>query len=314
MILTVTLNPSVDRTVFLPRLEVGDTNRVTRTEIDAGGKGINLSRIVQALGGSTLATGFLGGGVGEVIRGRLDEVGLPHDFVQVTEPTRVNVSIEVTEAEQPPTSLNEPGPNISEHELRELRQRLRAVTEIHEPGWVCLCGSAPRGVPKSTYAALCAFCKEAGWRVVIDADGDLMREGLTSLPNLVKPNQPEASRLLGKPIDSAEEALAAVRSLHARLDPSAIAIISRGAEGAVLATAAGTWLGHSPQVEARSTIGSGDSMIGGILWALEAGLPIPDAFRWGLAAGAATAVSDGSDIGHRAVIELLFAQAQVESV
>lgn len=312
MILTVTLNPSIDRTVFIENLAVGDTNRVVRTEIDAGGKGINLSRIVKALGGCTLATGFLGGAVGEIVLSRINDAGVDHRFVHTHDPTRVNVSIEQLGAGGPPTSLNEKGPNVSSSEMSEFMNVARNLSSSLGSGWVCLSGSVPPGVQKSVYRELGELFAAAGWQVALDADGDLLAQGLEAKPHFVKPNQQEVARLLGHPVVTDEEALHAASKLLERLAPGGIAIVSRGAQGAALASEEGVWLGRSPQVEAKSTIGSGDSMIGGFLWALSEGKSISESLRWGLAAGAATATSDGADIGRRSVIELLYREASVE--
>lgn len=311
MILSVTLNPSIDRTVFVKSLVVGDTNRVLRTEIDAGGKGLNLSRIVGELGGTTVATGFLGGGPGGIVRERLEEAGVVSRFVEVAGATRVNFSVEAVDREVPPTTFNEPGPNVSSAELEALRHLLNDLASTYQ-GWVCLSGSVPPGVPRTIYRELGEQFLEAGWRVALDADGDLLREGLRCRPHFIKPNSAEVGRLLGRSVETEEDALRAAVDARAMLQPDGIAIVSMGASGATMATSEGQWLGVTPEVEANSTIGSGDSLIGAFLWALEQGHQVETALRWGLAAGAATATTDGSQIGPRQVIELLFDDARVE--
>lgn len=307
--MTVTLNPSVDQALFVDRLRVGDTNRVRRTETDAGGKGVNLSRMAAELGASTLATGFLGGGPGALVREVLRRQGVEHDFVDVDGDTRVNFSVE-EETGAPPTTFNQAGPPIEAADW----DRLLAVVErlVDRARWVALGGSLPPGAPEDAFATLGAIVRRASRRLALDADGEPMRLGLKAGPDFVKPNDREAARLLGRPVATDAEAVEAARELHAR--GIGYALISRGAQGAVLACAEGVWLGRSPQVEAKSTIGSGDSFVAGFLCAIERGEGPEGALRLALAAGAATATTDGSEIGRRPSVERLLPFAQVERV
>lgn len=305
MILSVTLNPSLDHALFLKELKLSDTNRVVRTETDAGGKGVNLSRVVAELGGSTQATGFLGGGPAAFIRCVLDVQGVAHCFVDIQGTTRTNLSVE-DESDRPPTTFNERGPEIRPAEWKALLAKVRELAP--QVRWMALGGSLPPGVPPDAFAVLARIGTESGCRVVLDADGEPMRLGMEARPAFIKPNQKEASRLLDREVSTEAEAVAAARELLGRLDPGpdSFVVISRGADGAVLASRNGAWLGKSPEVDVRSTIGSGDSMIGGILWALESGQELAEAFRYGLAAGAATATTDGSEIARKPkILELL---------
>lgn len=313
MILSVTLNPSVDHALFLDELKLGDTNRIARTERDAGGKGVNLSRVVAELGAPTMATGFLGGGPGDYVRGVLDRQGVSHCFVQVQEDTRINFSVEDASG-RPPTTFNERGPNVNEAELRllfdEVRRRLPKVR------WMALGGSLPPGVPVDAFADLIKIAREHGVRVALDADGEPLVHGLEAGPDFVKPNAKEASRALGHDIDTADDACAAAHELQARLHAAhshhPIVVVSLGADGAVMACRDGVFRGYSPRVEVHSTIGSGDSLIAGMLWAIEERKPLEEALRWGLACGAATAASGGSEIARRPKILELLDHSRVE--
>ncbi|MCX7798776.1 MAG: 1-phosphofructokinase family hexose kinase [Fimbriimonadales bacterium] len=305
MIVSVTLNPCVDRVVFVPGLKVGDTNRVQRVETDAGGKGVNLSRVVAELGGKTTATGFLGGGPGAFVRHVLHVQGVHNSFVEVAHDTRVNTSIECGQG--PPTTLNEAGPFIGEEEWHRLLGHCELLFE--RAHWVALGGSLPPGCPGDAFRQLGELAHRHGCRLLLDADGEPMRLGLEAGPDLIKPNLKEAERLVGRSLPSLDDALSAAREL---LAASKRVLLSMGKNGAVLAGPDGVWVGHSPPVEARSTIGSGDSMLGALLWALEEGEDWPEALRWGLAAGAATATTDGSEIARRPVVRLLYKEARVE--
>lgn len=313
MLLSVTLNPSVDHALFIPALKIGDTNRVRRTERDAGGKGVNLSRVFAEMGGGTVATGFLGGGPGAYVRCVLENQGVRHDFVETSGETRVNFSVEEEETSGVPTTFNERGPEISPREWESLLAKVRELA----PGsaWAAIGGSLPPGVPLDAYATLGTMLREAGCKVLLDADGEAMREGLAGRPTMIKPNSAEAGRLLNREIVTDDEAANASRQLYEMLGRGeAIGLISRGAKGAAMTLASGTFLGDSPKVEARSTIGSGDSMLGAFLWSLEQGDAPEEALRWGLAAGAATATTSGAEIARRRVVELLYGEARVRRV
>lgn len=309
MILTVTLNPSVDHAIFLDQLKLHDTNRVRRTETDAGGKGVNLARVAAELGAETLATGFLGGGTGAYVRKVLDKQGVKHDFIEVDAETRTNFSVE-DETDDPPTTFNEPGPSISELDLQALIDKCTEVAQCCQ--WAAMGGSLPPGVPTDIFAQLTRLFKERGCKVLVDADGEPLRLAVEAKPDMIKPNAKEAQRLLGREIGSREEAVEAARELHR--SGIAVVIVSLGEDGAAFACEDGCFVAESPQVDVRSTIGSGDSMLGGILWALEDGRPLEEAFKWGVAAGAATATTDGSEIARRPVVLELLPQVRLAKV
>lgn len=313
MILTVTLNPCIDHAVFVDKLLVGDVNRVLRTDTDAGGKGINLSRVAAELGAKSVATGFLGGNTGRFVRGVLDDQGVDHHFVEVEQPTRINFSIEDHQG-TPPTHLNPGGPDISPSEWRELLATVRRYAS--QAKWVAVCGSMPPGVPPDAYRILLEAAHDAGAQTVLDADGEAMRLGLAARPNMIKPNAAEASRLCGHPVDTREAAIQAAGELYERLgepDPSEsrIVIVSLGRDGAICRSHEGLFAGDSPQIEPKSTVGSGDSLIGGFLASLLRGEGVGYALGWGLAAGAATATTDGTKIARKNVVELLHDDAHV---
>lgn len=307
MILTVTLNPSVDHALFVDKLKLHDTNRVQRCERDAGGKGVNLSRVVAELGGDTVATGFLGGGPGALIRSVLKKQGVTHDFVEVDADTRINFSVE-DDSGEPPTTLNERGPEITTQDLKELFEHVERYAK--KAKWLCMGGSLPPGVPKEVYRDLAKIGEDAGCRLVLDADGEPMKLGMSAKLDLIKPNEAEAGRLLGRELESDDDVVAAVQELK---DKASIVIISRAEKGAVLGHDGQVFIGRAPKVETRSTIGSGDSLIGGMLWAIESGKSVDEAFKWGIAAGAATATTDGSEIARRPVIERLLGDVRVEA-
>ncbi|GMV87676.1 MAG: 1-phosphofructokinase [Chthonomonas sp.] len=306
MILSVTLNPCVDYAAFCSGIELGEVNRVIRTETDAGGKGVNLSRVVRELDVATVATGWLGGEAGEFVANVLAHQGVSADFVPIAGETRVNFSVEDGTG-RPPTQFNAPGPLIADGDLARLEAKLIAVAPDHR--YAAVGGSAPPGVPDDVFARLVGLLKSAGCYVALDADGARMSLGLASRPHLIKPNTSEAEGLLGRTIEGLDEHCRAARDLAAFGAESVL--LSMGKDGAVLYRPHGMWHAIPPKVEVRSTIGSGDSLLGGYLAGLATGLDDAEALRLGTACGAATATTDGSQIARREVIEALLGQVLV---
>jgi 1-phosphofructokinase family hexose kinase len=301
MILTVTLNPSVDETIFVEQLRPHDTNRVLRVEVDAGGKGINLARVAHALGSPVMALGFVGGKTGQFVCAVLAAEGVPHDFIWIEGSTRRNLCIEEASG-RPPTMLNEPGPEISQQHWEAL---LAKVDEyLPQASWLALGGSLPPGVPRDAYAILIERAHAKGIPCALDSDGPPMMVALRAKPELIKPNEQEAERLLGRALRGDHDCFPAAQELHER--GIRHVVISRGARGADVVSSEGIFRATPPTVQVRSTIGSGDSMMAGILHILVQGGVMEEALRWGTAAGAATATTSGAEIAHREqVLELL---------
>jgi len=301
MIATVTLNPALDKSVYIGSLHPNDANRITKIEVDAGGKGINASRVLKELGSETIALGFLGGRTGRFIEHVLNTEGIPTDFVRIERETRTNISVQEASG-APPTMLNEPGPPIAQDEFDELFAKVRGAAR--KSSMVIFGGSVPPGAPADVYRRLVTIVREAGARAILDSDGEPMRLGIEAAPFMIKPNRDEVRRLIGvevKSIDDAARALKSLRELGIQL-----VVISMGADGAVAGSDEGVWHAAPPQVKPVSTIGSGDSMVAGIAHILSNGGPLDEALRWGSAAGAATAMTNGAEICKRPqVLDLL---------
>jgi len=316
MILTITLNPSIDRTLYLEKLVPYDTNRVLSVEEDAGGKGLNVSRIVQNSRGQTKALIFLGGATGQFIAKVLTNECVPFQKVLIHNESRINISIEDATG-NPPTSVNPIGPEIFPEEWEEFCEQYKEACK--GASWVVLSGSVPQAIPRNAYAILGKWAKEADAKVALDADGDALTFGLECGPDLIKPNQFEAARWLGHPVETFEDAVKASHEMLERLtklgSKNPICLLSRGKDGAILTSKdQGDFHGTSPGIVSQSTVGAGDSMVGGFLCSLQRGEDLSTALQWGLASGAATATTDGTKIGPIHVIELLFSEANVKSL
>jgi 1-phosphofructokinase family hexose kinase len=200
MIVTVTPNPSLDRTLTVPRISFDEMIRASGSRLDWGGKGFNVSRALQALGTGSVATGFLGGATGQMLAGGLRELGIAADPLPIASETRTNTVIVETETGRY-IKVNEPGPTVRPEELSAFLQKVRARIQ---PGdvWV-LSGSLPPGLPTDFYAQLVSLVQDGGARALLDASGEPLRLGCAAGPCLVKPNALEAEELAGHPIQSA---------------------------------------------------------------------------------------------------------------
>lgn len=310
MILTITLNPSVDRLIYVDKLAPYDTNRIRRIEEDAGGKGVSVARVLRRLGVDVTATGFLGGDSGAYVSSVLKSEGIISDFVHVDGDTRTNFGVQDADG-SPPTALNARGPEISQKNLSEIVARVRELA--HGCSFVAIGGSLPPGVPEDFYQTLIKISREQGARVALDADGAVLAHGVEMKPYMIKPNENEVDRLIGRDVSTIDEAAEAARCLHEE-EGIGFAVVSMGAKGAVAASEDGVYLAVPPEVKTVSTIGSGDSMVAGILSVLSTGGPAGEAMRMGTAAGAATAMTDGTDIASPDTIMELAPQVEVRKL
>lgn len=289
MIHTVTLNPAIDRTLVVPRLRLDAVNRAAESRLDPGGKGFNVARAIRQLGGRALAWGIVGGSAGDWLAARLAEAGLALELVRCPGETRTNTKL-VDPVSGTQTDINEAGPPVGERELRELEDRLFATAA---PGdFLVLTGSIGTGVPSDIYARWIVRARASGIRTLIDADGEALRHGVAAFPDLVKPNQEELGRLVGRDIATAADALSAARGLIGA--GVGRVVVSLGPNGAVFAQADQAWLADGLVVEARNTVGAGDAMLAALAAAWEAGADLQGLISPAVAAGTAAVESPGT--------------------
>jgi 1-phosphofructokinase len=309
MIVTVTLNPAVDKTVTLDRLVLGEVNRVEVVRHDPGGKGINVSRVIRQFGGSSLCTGFVSGAVGRSIEHSLNEMGLSDDFVHTAGQSRTNTTVSEMATGQI-TTLNESGPAISTRHLSELRHRVRS--RVCPGDWLVLAGSVPPGVPHDVYANLIKIAKKIGAFTVLDTEGEALALGLAAGPDMIKPNRREVLPLLPREPKTVQDYLAGARALQAR--GISIVIVSLGAEGSVAVRGEEAWQVIPPQVKAIGQVGPGDSLVAGVVFSLSQGRSFAEALRLGSAAAAATVMQAGTQLCRPDDIRRLLPQVQLRSL
>jgi len=307
MIYTLTLNPAVDRELTVPAIEYDSVLRASESRVDFGGKGFNVSRLLKGLGAESTAVGFLGGKAGEILQDGLKSLGIGAEFVWVPGETRTNVSI-VTQSGGHYLKVNEKGPLVDSAKQQELLDRI--ATLAHPGDWWVLAGSLPPGVADGFYAKIVNVLNQHGSMTLLDTTGESLRLGCAEKPYLVKPNAEEAHALTKMPVETPAE-IAAVAAEIRRMGAQNV-VISMGKAGALLQTAEGTWLTHSPKIKEKNPIGAGDSMVGGLVSALTRGLTLKDSLGWGVASGAATASLSGTAVGSQKLIEKLLAQVEYE--
>ncbi|ADO55760.1 1-phosphofructokinase [Paenibacillus polymyxa] len=300
MIYTVTLNPSIDYIVEVDDLKLGDLNRMKRDLKLPGGKGINVSRILNQLGADSTAIGFLGGFTGRFIDDTLREESIKTDFVMIEDDTRINIKLKHGDE----TEINGLGPAIREQEADALVQKLAG---LQKNDIVVLSGSIPPSLGGDFYERLIRVCQDTGAEFVIDTTGEALMKALVHKPLLIKPNHHELAELFGVTIHSEEEIVTYGRKL---LEAGAKnVLISMAGEGALFITADEVYHANVPAGTVKNSVGAGDSMIAGFVGTLALqGDPI-EAFRAGVASGSATAFSD--DLATREKIEQLRPQVTI---
>jgi len=289
MIVTLTPNPSVDRTVSITDLQRGEVHRATASRIDPGGKGVNISRALTAHKARTLAVLPAGGPQGHLLAELLAEAGIEVTIVPICGSIRANLAL--VEPDGTTTKINEPGPLMSGSELRALLAGATA-TLPEQPSWLVGSGSLPRGVDDDLYAGLVRRCRDAGVRVAIDASGPGLRHAVAAGPDLIKPNLEELEELVDRSLDTLGDVLAATVDLVRH--GVATVVVSLGRCGALLVTPSMTAHAVAPVSSPLSTVGAGDALLAGYLYATGNGSTPMDALCTGVAWGAAAVSLPGS--------------------
>ncbi|QTD99089.1 1-phosphofructokinase [Streptomyces cyanogenus] len=285
MILTVTPNPSLDRTYEVPVLERGEVIRADGERMDPGGKGVNVSRAVAAAGRRTVAVLPLGGAPGALVADLLDAQGIEVAPVPVAGATRSNIAL--AEADGVLTKINAPGPELSAAEQELLLDAVRAHSA--DADWIACCGSLPRGLAPSWYADVVMRAHAGGARIALDTSGRALLEALRARPDVVKPNAEELAEAVARPLATVGDALKAAEEVRAMGAGAVLA--SLGADGQLLVSDTGAWFGSARVSTVRSNVGAGDASLAGFLIAGGTG---PEALASAVAHGAAAVQLPGS--------------------
>lgn len=306
MIVTVTMNPAIDKTVELEHMVHGGLNRVKNVITDVGGKGINVSKTIKELGGETIATGFIGGSSGSLIRKVLQEQGIRADFIETGKEVRTN--LKVVECDGCVTEFNEPGPVITAEEQELLIQKLLRYADSNT--LFVLAGSIPNGIDQKVYQVLTRKLKEKGAKVFVDADGELFVHALEEAPDIIKPNRHELEEYFHKDYRVEEAELIAMGQSLLTKGIKMIAI-SLGQLGALFLTENRVLKCPGLKIETHSTVGAGDAMVAAIAYGLNKGLSLEECSKLGLAASAGAVTTKGTKPPKRELVEELFKKVEV---
>jgi len=287
LILTLTVNPSVDRNIAVDRLVFEDRAYILSHGDSAGGRGMNASRVLHAFGAKTLAIVTSGGVNGPRLEKLAAKSGFPVKAVPIENEIRVNLTI--TDQHGLAIRLNERGPKISAEELARVEKVV--ANRLEKASWLMLCGSVPPGVSTDFYTKLIRLARERGVKTMLDTDGDALLDGVEAGPTMVSPNQPEAERLLNRALITRAQLLEAATRIKA-MGAEAV-MLSLGARGVVAVNENQLLEVVPPRTDAVSPLGAGDALAAAYVWAAEKKKDFADCVRWAVAAGTASAMLPG---------------------
>lgn len=281
MITTVTLNPAIDKTIETSRLILGQVNRMERVKNMAGGKGINVTKVLRQYGYPVRALGFLGGYTGRFIEEYVESLGAESCFTGIRGETRTSTN--VLSEDGYVTEILEPGPVISGEEKERFLQTYRE--KIRGNDFVVLSGSAPKGIDSDIYAQLIAIARELKVSAVLDTSGELLIHGVKARPFFIKPNVKELEYMTGRKLKELQE----IREEAVRLVSEGIphVMVSMGEKGILYATKEGCLMARAPQVKVCNTVGSGDSAVAAAVMALAGTYSMEDTLKLCVAVSAA---------------------------
>jgi 1-phosphofructokinase len=290
MIVTVTMNPALDKTAEIARLEPRRLNRLGNVRVDAGGKGVNVSKMIQVLGGESLCTGFAGGGAGKELCERIEQMGIRHRFLPVGGVTRTN--LKVIEPDGGLTELNEPGVAVTGAEMDALLEQVKELAGGR--GIVVLSGSLPQNADTGAYYTFTQALKAVGCTVLVDADGDSFKKAVEAPPDVIKPNRFELLQYYGLPQDTPDGELPSLcRRFLER--GAAWVILSLGEDGALFFTKERSAGAKTVPVKVSSTVGAGDSMVGAVAYALEKRLSFEETVKLAMASSIGAVTTKGTN-------------------
>lgn len=308
MIITVTMNPAIDKTVEIEELLPGGLNRIKKVEYDAGGKGINVSKTIRELGGESIAVGFLGGNAGKTIENVLEDRGIGHDFIWVDGETRTNTK--VFEKNGAVTELNEPGPVITEEQVELLLKKIESYAEKNT--LIVLAGSIPAGVDKNIYSRITECAHVNGALVLMDADGELFKNALEAAPDIIKPNRVELEEYVGADYKMSDEELSGVAKSLMKKGIDTVAI-SMGKGGAMFVKEEKELRCPALSVKAHSTVGAGDAMVAALAYAWDKKLGFEETAKLCMATSAGAVTTVGTKPPTREQIDSLLDQVKFVS-
>jgi 6-phosphofructokinase 2 len=309
-IVTLTMNPAIDVSMSTAKIEPVRKLRCDGGRRDPGGGGINVARVASRLGAQTMAVYPIGGFVGQLLKGLLDEEGLTSIPIPVHGQTREDFTVEEDATAQQYRFVL-PGQPLYENEWTACLEAVSAISP--RPDFVCASGSLPPGVPEDFYARLADVVAGWGAKFVLDTSGAALKAALTSHVYLIKPSLGELRELSGAPLADQNSRVEACRGLINRGAVEVVAL-SLGADGALLVTANEAWRAAPLAIDPVSTVGAGDSFLGAMVWALASRLSLVEAFRYGVAGGSAALLEPGTTLCRPQMVHLLESDVSIQAI
>ncbi len=314
-IITVTLNPAVDKTLYVSNFQLGKVNRIEKRFSFASGKGVNVSKVLHVLGTKSLALGFVGGKNGKFVIDQLNLQGIENDFVKVQGNTRENIKI-IEKDTIRNTDVNEEGPKVLSSHLTQFRDKLK--NHVVENDIVVFSGSAPPGAGKNIYSELIKLCKSKGAYCCLDASGDYLLRGISAQPDLIKPNAVELIQLAEKSGSSISDSFSipdVVKIISEILDSGQREVFSSlGEKGAVYMSNHAKYRLFPLSVNVLDATGAGDALLAGFVHGLIKGCPLEHRLKYAVTCAAASIMSKGCKPSSRTQIEELFKKVQMEKI
>lgn len=310
MILTITLNPSVDIAYQVDTFHLDTVNRVEKVQKTAGGKGLNVTRVLKQVGEDVVATGFIGGEIGSYVKKQLTRNDIKNSFVEIGNETRNCIAV-LHDGQQ--TEILEQGPTIQEHEALNFIEHLEIILNNVEV--VVISGSLPKGLASNYYVEIVELCKQCDVAVVLDCSGEALKKVLESQqkPTVIKPNTEELSQLIGKNITDDIQELKSVLSGQLFQGIEWI-VVSLGAKGAFAKHNDKFYRVKIPKINVVNPVGSGDSTVAGIAASLAHALPDVGLLKNANVLGMLNAQEEQTGYVNLEHSEVLYSQIEVEEV
>ncbi|MCF6093939.1 1-phosphofructokinase [Microaerobacter geothermalis] len=308
-VVTVTLNPALDKTITLARLQRGGLNRVKEIQLDPGGKGINVAKVLKQFQIDVLATGFIAGSQGDFIMKKLKNEGMKFHFLRIDGETRTNLKI-VEEETKVTTEVNESGFEVSKKDLDQFMDEMEEI--LNESNILVLGGSLPPGVPDTIYRDFIEMANHRNVKTILDADGAALKEGIKAKPYAIKPNLFELEQLFGYELDSDEKIISVSKELL-KVGISLI-VISMGSKGSVVMDKEEIYRVTPFPIIPGSTVGAGDSMVAALVYSLLKEKSLIELAKWITTAGTVTASKPGTQVCTFTEVQRFLGQVQVSQI
>lgn len=308
-VLTVTLNPCIDKTSVIDTFSYGGLNRVISSRIDVGGKGINVSRALSNFGVPSVSSGISGEGRYDFMLNSLENEGVKCSFTLTKGEIRTNLKL-YDQNSKITTEISEKGLNVSENVLSDFVESFEEL--LIDKEYLVLAGSTAPGISEEIYAELISFAKKKGVKVFLDADGNRLKNGLKEIPFAVKPNRFELEQYVGRKLENTDEIVSAMKELlNSGIE---LVIVSLGADGAVFMNKTGVYKTTPFEIDCKSTVGAGDTMVAATVFSCINGFDLKKTAMFATAAGTLTSALEGTQMCKLQDVENRYGDVQIEEL